>query len=144
MKAPQNKDKRTFLGRGWSFPPTFHPRTISVDMVEEEEDIRQSLFLLISTMPGERIMRPDYGCDLHSLVFERMNANTRSEIIYMVEMAVIRYEPRVTVNGVRVEMDVDDIGMIRIILDYTVRKTNARSNIVYPFYIREGTLVSGR
>ena len=138
----ENND-RSFLGRGWHFPPSFDKVNNSVKMVESEEDIRQSLYILISTLAGERLLNPLYGCDLHSLVFERLTATIKQEIIDLVEMAIIRFEPRILVNEVRVQMDQVELGLIKIIVDYTVRQTNSRSNIVYPYYLNEGTNVTG-
>ena len=135
--------KRSFLGRGWSFPPSFLDHSESLEMVEEEEDIKQSLYLLISTIPGERIMKPKYGCDLHKIVFKQLTSATRSEIIDMVSIAILRYEPRITVEEIQVEMSNEDYGMISITVIYEIRKTNSRDNIVYPFYFKEGTNVQG-
>ncbi len=110
-------------------------------MVSEEDDIRQSLFLLFSTTPGERLMRPEYGCDLQRLVFERLNASTESQIVDLIRMAILRYEPRITVEEVRATLSDALQGRIDIEVSYTVRLTNSRDNIVYPFYFREGTNV---
>lgn len=133
--------KKSFLGTGWSFPPTFHLDRNHVEMVSEEEDIRQSLFLLISTTPGERLMRPAYGCDLQKLVFEQISHTLRVEIIAMVELAILRFEPRIRVEEVNVTIDPNNYGLLYILVDYLVKSTNSRSNIVYPFYLKEGTHV---
>lgn len=137
---PDQIDK-SFLGTGWSFPPAFHPEQFEPEMVAEEADIGQSLFLLISTAPGERIMNPAYGCDLHSLVFERITEATRYKIVSMVSLAILMFEPRVTVNEIDVRIVSHDPGLIHIRVEYTVIQTNTRSNIVYPFYLQEGTNV---
>lgn len=138
-----NEDKRSFLGTGWSFPPAFSDRQCTVQMVSEEADIRQSLYILFSTVPGERIMKPKYGCDLHSLVFDQLNSSTQSQITDMITMAVLWYEPRITIEQIQVELSAEDFGMIYIHLEYTVRKTNTRDNIVFPYYLREGTNIQG-
>ncbi len=132
---------KSFLGTGWSFPPAFQLAKGAVQMVSEEDDIRQSLFLLFSTTPGERLMRPEYGCDLQRLVFERLNASTESQIVDLIRMAILRYEPRITVEEVRATLSDALQGRIDIEVSYTVRLTNSRDNIVYPFYFREGTNV---
>jgi len=134
--------KQSFLGRGWSFPPTFRLQTQTVDMVEEDEDIRQSLQLLIATLPNERLMNPTYGCDLNSLVFERISQSLQQEIIAMVSMAILRFEPRVDVNEIMVRVSPDDFATLFILVDYTIRTTNSRSNMVFPFYLKEGTNIS--
>ena len=135
----EKKLNKTFLGTGWSFPPSFDLFTNSLEMVSEEEDIRQSLFLLLSTTPGERLMKPKYGCDLHSAVFDNINNTTRHHLIDLVTVAVIRFEPRITLHEVKIGLERKDDGIIDIDLYYTVRKTNIRSNIVFPFYYKEGT-----
>jgi phage baseplate assembly protein W len=136
------QEDQSFLGRGWNFPPRFNSNTLQVEMVEGEEDIRQSLWILISTLPGERILKPLYGCDLHSLVFERLTVTIKEEIIDMLELAIIRFEPRIILNEIQVEIDADQSGLVKIIVDYRVRRTNSRSNIVYPYYLKEGTNIT--
>lgn len=135
-------DKR-FLGRGWSFPPEFHRQVdaLGVKMVEEEEDIRESLWILLSTRPGERVMQPAYGCGLHAMVFETINQSSVTEIKDIVERAVLFFEPRVTLENIDIDTDDALAGRIKIQLNYRVRKTNTRSNIVYPFYYQEGSQV---
>ena len=107
-------------------------------MVSEDEDIRQSLWILLSTLPGERIMNPAYGCGLHSLTFENINESTVTEIRDVVDRAVLFFEPRIRVD--RIEVDVEEVygGLINVRLDYTIRITNSRNNLVYPFYFQEG------
>ena len=134
--------EKSFLGTGWSFPPSFHQGAAGLEMASEEEDIRQSLFLLISTLPGERLMRPEYGCDLHSLTFDQVNYTLRTEIIHVVEMAILRHEPRIRVEQILVTVSPETDGLVYIAVDYLVKKTNSRSNIVYPFYLQEGTNVT--
>ncbi len=132
-------DKR-FLGVGWGFPPEFHKHgnMVSVKLVAEEDDIRESLMILLSTRVGERIMQPAYGCRLHAMVFETINESTITEISDVIERAILFFEPRITLDHVNV--DTQDIysGKIDILLSYTVRRTNTRSNMVYPFYFSEG------
>lgn len=130
---------RAFLGRGWSFPPEFHRRGKQVRMVAEEEDVQEALRVLLSTVPGERVMRPTFGCGLRAMVFETMDESTLTEIEDVVERAVLFFEPRIELHRVVVDL-VDELGgRLDIRLDYTVRGTNTRSNMVYPFYILEGT-----
>ena len=110
-------------------------------MVAEEEDIRESLMILLSTRPGERIMQPAYGCGLHAMVFETVNESTVTEIRDLIERAILFYEPRINLEGVEVEMEDVYEGRLDIRIDYTIRQTNTRSNMVYPFYFIEGTHV---
>jgi phage baseplate assembly protein W len=134
----EEKDKR-FLGKGWGFPPVFDPHTANIELVEEEEDIRQSLIILISTIPGERVMQPLFGCDIHSMVFKNINTNTITQIKDMISMAIIRYEPRIDVENIEAVRNEYERQRLDIKIIYTVRTTNIRTNIVYPFYFIEGT-----
>ncbi len=129
---------RSFLGTGWSFPPEFSKERMAVTMVSDEEDIRQSLEILLTTRLGERVMRPDYGGDLTDMVFEPLNVTTQTYIRTLVENAVLYHEPRIIVNDVSMAMDSGNEGVVLIIIDFTVSSTNTRRNYVYPFYLNEG------
>jgi len=137
------RDDPSFLGRGWAFPPAFDPATGQVATVEAEHDIVESLRILMETRPGERVMQPTYGCRLHDLVFEPMTAETEAEIEVAISRAILFFEPRIVLAAVTVQADDWPEGTLRIRLDYRVRATNARHNRVFPFYITEGTLLSG-
>jgi phage baseplate assembly protein W len=128
-----------FLGRGWSFPPTFDPIHNTVVMASGDVDIRESLHILLSTSLGERVMLATYGVDLISKVFTALTTTSANEIATMVTRAIIEWEPRVTVEKVDVSDAILD-GWVAIAIDYVVRQTNARDNIVYPFYQVEATL----
>lgn len=129
----------TFLGTGWSFPPSFDLAERQALMVSEDEDIEQSLIILLSTHPGERVMQPSYGCGLKRMVFEHMNESAITEIKDLIEKAVLFFEVRVTLNTVQVDTSEMFEGVLRLRLDYTVRTTNARANLVFPLYITEGS-----
>lgn len=128
-----------FLGRGWSFPPTFDPVHRTVVMVAGDVDIRESLNILLSTSLGERVMLATYGVDLISKVFTTLTTTTANEIATMVTRAIIEWEPRVSVEKVSVSESILD-GWVAISIDYMVRQTNTRSNIVFPYYQVEATL----
>ena len=128
-----------FLGRGWSFPPTFDPIHRTVVMVVGEIDIHESLNILLSTSLGERVMLATYGVDLISKVFTTLTTTTANEIATMVTRAIIEWEPRVSVDKVDVSESILD-GWVAISIDYTIRQTNTRSNIVFPYYQVEATL----
>ncbi|MEN9415106.1 MAG: hypothetical protein RLZ62_1410 [Bacteroidota bacterium] len=130
---------KSFLGTGWAFPPEFSSHEHQVVMVSGEEDIRQSLLILLSTSPGERLMNPSYGCNLHNMVFERFTHAVKNKISDMVSRSILLFEPRVIVEKVDVVLVSLLEGRINIIVDYTVISTNTRHNIVYPFYFGEGT-----
>jgi len=134
--------KMDFLGKGWSFPPSFSSEKGAVDMVEGVNDVHESLWILLSTEPGERIMNPHYGCRLKSLVFETINSNTIVKIQRTVEQAILYFEPRIIVNRVNIDTEQSLEGLMKIEVDYTIRTTNTRHNLVYPYYLLEGTNVS--
>lgn len=134
-------DKTSFLGRGWSFPPEFE-HSGNTRMVEKETDIRESLFILLSTTPGERIMHPDYGCGLNKLVFEPGSGSLVRRIQDMVQYAILMFEPRIKLQTVDVEYSSEE-AVIYITIDYYVRQTNTRQNMVYPMYLIEGTNLQG-
>ena len=128
-----------FLGTGWSFPLRFEPQGKTASMVSDEEDIEQSLFILLSTNPGERVMWPSYGCGLRRLVFENIDASRITEIQDLISRAVLHFEPRIELLGVEV-MDSELLhGLLRIHLAYLVRGTNTRHNLVYPLYLDEAS-----
>jgi len=130
---------KSFLGSGWSFPPQFSLHNKSISMVKEDQDIQQSLRILFSTLPGERLMQPAYGCSLKTLVFDAISESTVTEIKDAIDRAVLFFETRITLNDIAVNTDDVYDGVVRVTLDYTIRSTNNRSNMVYPFYFREGT-----
>jgi len=131
-----------FLGTGWSFPPTFSRPLLGVEMVSGVADIHESLRILFSTTPGERVMLPEYGCDLWRLLFRGLTTTLMTEIKDMVEQAIVLWEPRINLLGVEVVRDPTQDGRIDIEIDFVVRGTNTRSNFVYPFYLQEATLGS--
>jgi phage baseplate assembly protein W len=132
---------KSFLGTGWSFPPTFSRGMASVDMVSDEKDIRESLWILFSTSPGERIMLPEYGCNVWLLVFRGINTAFKTQVAVAIRQSVLNWEPRIDVDDVTVVPDPNVAGLVVVTLSYTIRRTNSRSNLVYPFYLQEGTLV---
>ena len=133
--------QNSFLGRGWSFPPTFNRSEQSVEMLEDETDIKSSLEILLSTALGERVMQPDYGCDLTDLLFEPFNTSLKTLMIDRVKTAITKYEARINLKNVDLLSDRLNEGFLVIVVEYIVRTTNSRQNIVYPFYIGEATEV---
>lgn len=129
---------KSYLGTGWAFPPTFI-KNVGVEMVSEEEDIRQSLQILFSTTIGERIFRFDYGCNIKQFVFDEMNLSIKTLIADHIKQSVLYFEPRIKVESIDIEIKEPLEGTLWINIEYIVLKTNNRSNMVYPFYFREGT-----
>ena len=126
----------SFLGIGWKFPVSLENGR--VDMAVYEESIRESIWIVLATARGERKMRPDFGCGIHDLVFEEINATTLASIESTVREALITYEPRIELNNVTVDPSEALDGMLVISIDYRLRRTNQEDNLVYPFFFREG------
>lgn len=134
-------DDRAFLGRGWSFPPTFDRAVGGVRMLEHEQDIASSLTILLSTAVGERIMVPQYGCNLDELVFENIDTRMRTLMADKIESAILYHEPRIVLERVEVVDDQVELleGRVLIGVTYRVKSTNSRFNFVFPYYRDEGT-----
>ena len=126
-----------YLGRGWAFPPEFGPNGSEVAMVAGEEDIAQSLTILFGTALGERVMRETYGCDLSRYMFEEMDQSLLTSISGAVSDAILYHEPRIRLDGVDATVDDRAAGLVLISVRYTVRASNTRFNMVYPFYLVE-------
>jgi phage baseplate assembly protein W len=131
-------DDRSFLGTGWDFPPAFDRGPDGVRMVSDEDDIRSSLRILLSTTVGERRMQPKYGCNLQKLVFEPVDTTLTTSIKDLIRTAILYFEPRIILDNV-VLVPIVLEGRIDIHVTYTVATTNTRYNFVYPFYRVEGT-----
>ena len=128
-----------FLGKGWGFPVAFDHQGRSLRMAEAEEDIRQSLHILLSTDVGERVLRPTFGWKRDALLFEPLSTSFAAYLTREIETAILFFEPRITLNKLSFEIPPESKGLIEIRLDYTIRTTNTRSNLVYPFYLDEAT-----
>jgi phage baseplate assembly protein W len=133
-----------FLGTGWAFPPEFDKDTGLPEMVSAIEDIEQSLGILLSTSLGERVMLPDYGCDLHNYLFESLNSSVIGYIKNRVKNAILFYEPRI--NADKIDVTGDDStdlleGKFTISIEYTIPGTNSRFNYVYGYYQTEAVQV---
>ncbi len=128
---------RAFWGKGWHFPVAQGDHG-DIVKAEHEERIHQSLWLILSTAKGERVMRPDFGCDLHRYLFAVSNAATAARVREAVREAVILYEPRVALLDVRVAPAPGEPHVLLIHLEYRIRTTNNHFNLVYPFYLERG------
>ena len=131
-------DRKAFLGRGWAMPVMLDPRTGLVASSAYEEDIRQSIIIILETAPGERVMRPNFGCGIHDLVFTALDSTTLQQIRSTVTEALRRCEARIDVLAVNVDEAATEEGKLLVELEYRVRKTNQVGNLVFPFYFREG------
>jgi len=131
--------EKSFLGTGWAYPVTFNKILGNVNMVSDELDIRQSLQIYLKTRRGERLLRLNYGTEMHDHVFDVAGADNLNYLCERLKNDLRIYEPRIIVN--KVQTDVKDIteGIVHFMVDYEIQSTNVRDNIVYPFYILEGT-----
>lgn len=130
---------QAFLGRGWSFPPDFQRILGGVKMLEGEADIVSSLEILLSTRPGERVMLPEYGCNLEELMFESLDTRMKTLMADKIESAIMYHEPRIKLEDVQIEESREHDGVVLIAIVYRVKSTNSRFNFVYPYYKEEGT-----
>jgi len=130
----------SFLGTGWAFPPAFDRESGSVSLVSDEEDIRQSLNILLSTSLGERVMQPRYGCNLNDYLFEPLSSSMIGFIKDRVESSILIYESRIVVEKIEVTDDgsFDLIeGRFIISVEYTIPGTNSCFNYVFDYYKNE-------
>ncbi len=129
----------SFLGRGWAFPPAFNFERGTTELVEDEKDIQESIRIIIETIPGERMMFPAFGCGIRKFVFESNDPTHISMLKDSIYDALLYNEPRIKIEKIEIEDDTQVYGLIHIHLFYTVIITNTRSNMVFPFYLKEGT-----
>ena len=135
-------DVPLFLGRGFGFPPTFADG--EARMVEDDVDIHESLLILFGTLPGERVLQPQFGLDLTPLLFEPLTTTLRTLLKDRITTTLLIHEPRIRI----IELVVDDSqaleGLLQIRLDYSVRSTNTRFNLVYPYYLGDANELRDR
>ncbi len=130
---------KAFMGKGWAFPVAFDDHTGAVCMLGGEEDIAASIDVLFRTKVGERVMRRDYGSDLHAFLFSPMNRSTITYLKAAISDAILFYEPRIVLEDLTIIPASNGDGVLTITLSYRISATNNRYNYVYPFYVQEGT-----
>ena len=133
-----NLAEYNFIGSGWAFRPdsgTGVDGQGNIALTHGEQDIAKSIFLILSTAPGERVMRPEFGCDVHSLVFSVPGPQLFGLISYYVNKALLRWEPRISVEEVEATTDPQAQERIIVNLNYTIRASNSSRNLVWPFYV---------
>ena len=130
----------SFLGTGWAFPPAFNRTSATVELVSDVEDIQESLHILLSTSLGERVMLPNYGCNLRDYQFEPVNNTFLGFVEDLVRRAILFFEPRIEVERITITQP-EDFGLLEgrlcIAVEYLIPDTNSRNNFVYDFYLRE-------
>src|SRR5689334_306820 len=129
--------QREFLGVGWKFPLQVTPGG-KLAQARYEQRIEESIYLILTTAKGERVMLPDFGCGIHDLVFAPNNTLTRSAVVQNVRQALVTFERRIDVLEVTAEAADGEPNLLLIRINYRIRANNALANLVYPFYIREG------
>lgn len=129
---------KNFLGVGWKYPVYI---TVEGKIAKSgyEEDIKEAIWIILGTAKGERVMRPDFGCGIHDLVFTPINTATITLVENSVREALTIWEPRIELIKVEASSEKSDEGKMLVCIDYRVRTTNNRFNLVYPFYIKEGS-----
>jgi phage baseplate assembly protein W len=127
---------REYLGTGWKFPLQVTPGGRIAGSAYELR-VEESIFLILSTAPGERLMLPEFGCGMQDLVFAPNNESTISEVIHLVQEALTQQEPRIDVFDVNAESAPDQPNLLLIRVDYRIRANHAIGNVVYPFYLKE-------
>ncbi|HAA11563.1 MAG TPA: hypothetical protein DCE41_07630 [Cytophagales bacterium] len=131
------QDPGDFIGTGWSFPPAFGPQGAMVEMTSGEQEIYQSLEVLINTLLGERVLVQDFGCAVQNYVFEALTDTLLNEIRGNIKRALVLYESRVDFTQIQVTQDPDELGKVIISIEYTMPDSNSRYNLVYPYYLAE-------
>ena len=131
---------QSFLGTGWSFPPAFNKGGKDVEMVSAVDDIHQSLQILLSTRLGERVMQDEFGCDLNNVLFEEIDQGLINSVTSMISDAILYHEPRITMDKLDVSQSETEQGLLLISIEYTIKSTNSRYNMVYPFYVNEAAV----
>jgi phage baseplate assembly protein W len=129
---------RDFLGVGWKFPLQVTPGG-KIAQARYEQRIEEAIYLILSTARGERVMLPQFGCGIHDLVFAPNNATTLTVVVQTVRQALVAYEPRIDVLDITAESAPEEPNLLLIRINYRIRANNALGNLVYPFYIGEGT-----
>ncbi|WP_040699556.1 GPW/gp25 family protein [Nocardia vinacea] len=124
-----------FIGAGWAFFPMRTDYTGAIALVGADQEIKESIRLILGTAPGERPMRPEFGCAIHEFAFAPADAATAGQIIYEVRAALERWEPRIDVDTVQVRFDDVDSGTLYIDVRYSIRGRNDPRNLVFPFYV---------
>ena len=126
---------KPFLGVGWGFPVNVDSKTNELNLAEYEESVRESIWIILGTAKGERVMRPDFGCGIHDLVFEIQTASTAGQVAQAVHEALLLFETRIDVLDVQSHPGGNG-EVLLINIDYEVRATNNAFNLVYPFYLK--------
>lgn len=125
-----------FLGKGWKYP--ISNENAKIISSEGYDSIKESIMIILGTSKGERVMRPDFGCGINELVFAPNNTSTATLIIFYIKEALLKWEPRIEVLKVNAEPDETEQSKLIITIEYMVKTSNTKQNLVYPFYLEKG------
>ncbi len=125
------------IGSGWAFPPRVDPQG-GLALTNTRTELDQSIQIILGTSPGQRVMRPTFGCRLHELIFSPNNSHTAAQARRFVMDALGMWEPRITVMRVEASPDPQDAGRLLIEVEYEIKATHDRRSLVYPFYLIPG------
>jgi len=131
--------EKDFLGSGWAFPVTFSKGNLELNLTKFEENINDSIDIILQTNIGERCLEPTFGTGLNRYLFDKMDESLKGGIIDTVKYSLLDNEPRIEVKNVVVTFSEEQKGTVLINIEYIYNKTNTRHNYIYPFYIKEGT-----
>ena len=139
MDKLENKIENVFLGSGWAFPVSFSVGNLQLNISSNETNIQESINVILNTRKGERTLEANFGSGLQQFMFRKIDESLKGEIIETVQFALLRYEPRISVQEVSVAATDIINGVIEILIIYVYQQTNTRHNYVYPFHLNEGT-----
>lgn len=128
-----------FLGSGWAFPVSFSADNYMLNLSANEANINESIHVILNTRKGERTLESEFGSGIQQFMFRKIDSTLKGEIIEAIKFSLLRYEPRILVQDVKVASTDVANGKIEILISYIYSKTNTRHNYVFPFYVKEGT-----
>ena len=129
-----NNSALSLVGRGWSFPPQLNDRN-RVSTVDYDANIRRSIYIIVNTVPGERVMRPDFGCRIHELIFDPTNQETAATAERYVREALTRWEPRIKIQQLLVTPGATERGELMVRISYQIKANYDAHSLVFPFYL---------
>ena len=140
LTSINNQEKQSsFLGAGWSFPPSFNKGNHQLTISSKNSNIKQSIDIILQTPTGSRSTNPEFGCDLNRFLFSSFDASLEAEIINCVQTTLLDYEPRIRVESVEVNTANDSDVTLLISINYKIKMTNSRDNHIFPFYLNEAS-----
>ena len=135
----QNNVHNDFLGIGWKFPPKFSEDGKTITMVNNEENVHQSLFILLTTIKGQRMLRSNFHCDLQPFVYQNVDYQLINDMRNTIEQSILIHESRINLERVEVIPDNEEPGVVYICIYYRICNSNSRQNILFPYYLNEST-----